>query len=469
MARPGPIGSRTVGVPIATINPANGETLKTFEALSNAEIEARVALADATFATWRQTSFAERAALVNRLADVYEADIEDLARTMTIEMGKPVEQARGEVRKCAGGLRYFAEHAEALLRETDVPGTAAKRRSYVIYQPLGPVLAVMPWNFPMWQVVRFLAPALMLGNVGLLKHASNVPQTALYLEDSCLRAGLPKGVFQTLLIGSDKVEGLLRDRRVKAATLTGSEAAGRSVASIAASEIKKTVLELGGSDPFIVMPSADLDRAVEVGVKARVQNNGQSCIAAKRFILHADIASDYEDRYAAAMSKLVVGDPLDPATDIGPLATPSGRDEVAEQVADAVSKGARVLCGGEVTAGPGWYYPPTAVADLTPDMRMYREEVFGPVAAMFTVGSIDEAIALANDSDFGLGSNAFTEDPAEQQRFAEEIEAGMVFINWMTTSYYDLPFGGVKRSGYGRELADPGIKEFAVTKTVWID
>jgi len=463
------IGTRTVSVPIATINPANGETLKTFSAHSDAEIEDRLALAEATFATWRQTGFAERAALVNRLADVFEADIEDLARTMTLEMGKPVEQARGEVRKCAGGLRYFAEHGEGLLREEDVPGTAAKKRSYVIYQPLGPVLAVMPWNFPMWQVVRFLAPALMLGNVGLLKHASNVPQTALYLEDACLRAGIPKGVFQTLLVGSDKVEGILRDRRVKAATLTGSEGAGRSVASIAASEIKKTVLELGGSDPFIVMPSADLARAVEVGVKARVQNNGQSCIAAKRFILHEEIATEYEERYTEAMSKLVVGDPLDPATDIGPLATPSGRVEVVEQVADAVSKGARVLCGGEPLEGPGWYYPATAVADLTPDMRMYRDEVFGPVASMFTVGSIDEAIALANDSDFGLGSNAFTEDPAEQQRFIEEIEAGMVFINWMTTSYFDLPFGGVKRSGYGRELADPGIKEFAVTKTIWID
>jgi len=469
VARPAPFRTRTVGVPIATINPANGETLKTFEPHSDAEIEERVALAEATFATWRRTSFAERAALLNRLADVFEADLEELARTMTLEMGKPVEQAKGEVRKCAGGLRYFAEHGEGLLRHEDVPGTAAKKRSYVIYQPLGPVLAVMPWNYPMWQVVRFLAPALMLGNVGLLKHASNVPQTALYLEDACLRAGIPKGVFQTLLIGSDKVEGVLRDRRIKAATLTGSEGAGRSVASIAASEIKKTVLELGGSDPFIVMPSADLARAVEVGVKARVQNNGQSCIAAKRFILHADIATEYEERYAEAMSKLVVGDPLDPATDIGPLATPSGRDEVIEQVADAVSKGARVLCGGEPIDGPGCYYPPTAIADLTADMRMYRDEVFGPVASMFTVSSIDEAIALANDSDFGLGSNAFTEDPAEQQRFVEEIEAGMVFINWMTTSYYDLPFGGVKRSGYGRELADPGIKEFAVTKSVWID
>ncbi|MGC9962303.1 MAG: NADP-dependent succinic semialdehyde dehydrogenase [Acidimicrobiales bacterium] len=454
---------------IATINPATGETVKTFDAHTDSEVEERLALADEAFGAWRATSFSERAELVHRLGDVLESDIEDLARTMVIEMGKPLEQAKGEVRKCAGGFHYYAEHAERLLQDTDVPGTAAKRRSYVTYQPIGTVLAVMPWNFPLWQVGRFAAPALMLGNTGLLKHASNVPQTAVYLEEACLRAGIPRGVFQTLLIGSDKVEGLLRDRRVKAATLTGSEAAGRSVAAIAASEIKHTVLELGGSDPFIVMPSADLGRAVEVGVKARVQNNGQSCIAAKRFILHEDIAEEYEERFASEMAKLVVGNPLDPATDVGPLATPSGRDEVAEQVEDAIAKGARVLCGGERIDGPGWFYPPTALAGLTEDMRVYREEVFGPVASMFTVGSIDEAIALANDSDFGLGSNAWTEDPAEQEKFARELEAGMVFINWMVTSYYDLPFGGVKRSGYGRELSDPGIKEFANTKTVWVD
>jgi len=457
-----------VGV-IATINPATGETVRTFDPHSDAEVEQRLALADEAFRSWRRTPFAARAELLHRLGDVLEEDLDDLARTVTVEMGKPLEQAKGEVRKCAGGFRYFAEHAEQMLKDEEVPGTAAKRRSFVTYQPIGTVLAVMPWNFPLWQVGRFAAPALMLGNTGLLKHASNVPQTALYLEEACLRAGIPRGVFQTLLIGSDKVEALLRDRRVKAATLTGSEAAGRSVASIAASEIKKSVLELGGSDPFIVMPSADLGRAVEVGVKARVQNNGQSCIAAKRFILHEDIAEEYEERFAAQMAKLVVGDPLEPATDVGPLATPLGRDEVAEQVQDAISKGARVLCGGERIDRPGWFYPPTALADLTPDMRVYREEVFGPVAAMFTVSSIDEAIALANDSDFGLGSNAWTEDAAEQRQFIDELEAGMVFINWMVTSYFDLPFGGIKRSGYGRELSDPGIKEFANSKTVWID
>jgi succinate-semialdehyde dehydrogenase/glutarate-semialdehyde dehydrogenase len=456
-------------VTIAIINPATGETVRTFADHSDAEVEARLELADRSFPTWRKTSFATRAEIVRRIGDVLEADIEEAARTMTIEMGKPIEQARGEVRKTAGGFRYFADHAERLLVDEEVPGTAAKKRSFVTHQPIGTVLAVMPWNFPLWQVVRFAAPALMLGNTALLKHASNVPQTALYLEEACLRAGMPEGVFQTLLIGSDKVEGLLRDPRVKAATLTGSEAAGRSVAAVAGSEIKKTVLELGGSDPFIVMPSADMARAVEVGVKARVQNNGQSCIAAKRFILHEDIAEEYEERFSAAMAKLVVGDPLESSTDVGPLATLSGRDEVADQVADAVSKGARVLCGGKMIDGPGWYYPPTVLAGLTEQMRIYREEVFGPVASMFTVGSIDEAIALANDSDFGLGSNAWTEDPGEQQRFIDELEAGLVFINWMVTSYYDLPFGGIKRSGFGRELSSPGVKEFANTKTVWID
>jgi succinate-semialdehyde dehydrogenase/glutarate-semialdehyde dehydrogenase len=456
-------------VPIATINPATGETLKTFEAYDSAEIERRIALAAATFEQYRKTSFAERATFVNAIADLLEADIGELGRTMTIEMGKPLGQAKGEVTKCAGGFRYFAEHAEAFLADEEVAGAGAKKRAFVTYQPLGTILAVMPWNYPLWQVVRFAAPALMLGNVGLLKHASNVPQTALYLEDVCRRAGLPEGAFQTLLVGAGEVEGILRDPRVKAATLTGSEGAGKAVASVAGHEIKKTVLELGGSDPFIVMPSADLARAVEVGVRARVQNNGQSCIAAKRFILHEKIADEYIERYTDAMTKLVIGDPLDEGTDVGPIATLAGRDEVAEQVEDAVSKGAKVLCGGERDDRPGWYYPPTVVTEITEKMRIYREEIFGPVASMYRVGDIEEAIALANDSDFALGSNAWTEDEGEQKRFIEGIEAGMVFVNWMTTSYYDLPFGGQKRSGYGRELAAPGIREFAVTKTVWID
>ncbi|MHB8244595.1 MAG: NADP-dependent succinic semialdehyde dehydrogenase [Acidimicrobiales bacterium] len=456
-------------MPIATVNPATGETVKTFEAHDGEEIERRIALASEAFGRYRTTTFSERAALVNKIADLMDEDVDDLARTMTIEMGKPIEQSKAEVKKCSGGFRWFADHAEALLADEDVPGTAAKKKSYVTYQPLGPVLAIMPWNFPLWQVVRFAAPALMLGNVGLLKHASNVPQTALYIEDLCRRAGLPEGVFQTLLTGSDAVEAILRDSRVKAATLTGSEGAGKAVASVAGQEIKKTVLELGGSDPFIVMPSADISRAVEIGVKARVQNNGQSCISAKRFIVHEQIADEYIERYTDAMANLSVGDPLDPAIDVGPLATASGRDELAEQVDDARSKGANVLCGGQRDDRPGWYYPPTVVTGITAAMRIYREEIFGPVASMYRVGDIDEAIALANDSTFGLGSNAWTEDGQEQQRFIEGLEAGMVFINWMTTSYYDLPFGGVKASGYGRELAGPGIREFAVTKTVWVD
>jgi succinate-semialdehyde dehydrogenase/glutarate-semialdehyde dehydrogenase len=388
---------------------------------------------------------------------------------MTLEMGKPVVQARNEVTKCVGVLRYYAEHAAAMLADEPVAGTAAKRGSYIKYQPVGPVLAVMPWNFPLWQVIRFAAPAFMVGNVALLKHASNVPQTALIIEDAARRAGFPEGVFQTLLIGGDRVQPILEDDRVAAATLTGSEGAGRSVASIAGNVIKKTVLELGGADPFIVMPSADLDRAIEVGVWARVQNNGQSCIAAKRFIVHESIADEYFERYAEAMSKLVVGDPLDEATQVGPLATAQGRDEVNEQIQDALSKGAKAICGGGTTDGPGWFVQPTALTELTPDMRVYRDEVFGPVASLFRVGDIDEAIALANDTSFGLSSSVWTEDPVEQARFAEDLESGMVYVNAMTISYFDLPFGGVKRSGYGRELSPAGIREFTNIKTVFSD
>lgn len=454
---------------IATINPATGETLARFDPYDEPEIERRLALAKRAFSEYRRTSMDERAALCERLADILVQDVESLARTMTLEMGKPITQARAEVNKCAGGLRYYAEHGPAMLAEEEVTTTAAKRRAFVTYQPLGPILAVMPWNFPLWQVLRFAAPAFMAGNVTLLKHASNVPQTALYLEAAALRAGFAEGVFQTLLVGSDMVPRILEDDRVKAATLTGSEGAGRSVASIAGKAIKKTVLELGGSDPFIVMPSADIERAVQVGLTARVQNNGQSCIAAKRFILHEQIADEYSERYADAMRRLVVGDPLEEATQVGPLATAQGRDEVDQQVADALENGAKALCGGEPLSGPGYFVQPALITSLAPSMRIYREEVFGPVASVYRVSGIDEAIALANDSDFGLGSNAWTEDPAEQRQFVEELEAGMVFLNWMTTSYYDLPFGGVKRSGYGRELAAHGPREFTVIKSVWID
>jgi succinate-semialdehyde dehydrogenase/glutarate-semialdehyde dehydrogenase len=456
-------------MPIATINPATGETLKTFEPYDEAEIERRLALADSAFRSYRRTSFDERAKLVSGMADVFEQDADSFARTLTLEMGKPIAQARNEVAKCVGVLRYYAQHAAAMLADEPVTTTAAKHGSYLKYQPIGPVLAVMPWNFPLWQVIRFATPTFMVGNVALLKHASNVPQAALNIEDAARRAGFPEGVFQTLLVGGDRVQAILEDDRVAAATLTGSEGAGRSVAAIAGNAIKKTVLELGGADPFIVMPSADLERAIEIGVWARIQNNGQSCIAAKRFIIHEAIADEYFERYAEAMSKLVVGDPLDEATQVGPLATAQGRDEVNEQVQDALSKGAKALCGGETMDGPGWFVQPTALTGLTPDMRVYREEVFGPVTSFFRAGGIDEAIELANDSEFGLSSSAWTEDPAEQRRFASDLEAGMVFINAMTVSYFDLPFGGVKRSGYGRELSTAGIREFTNIKTVWVD
>jgi succinate-semialdehyde dehydrogenase/glutarate-semialdehyde dehydrogenase len=456
-------------MPISTINPMTGETLKTFEPYDEAEVERRLALADSAFRSYRLTSFAERSRLVRAMADVFEREAASFAETLTLEMGKPIVQARAEVAKCVGVLRYYAEHAEGMLADEPVAGTAAKSGSYLKYLPIGPVLAVMPWNFPLWQVIRFATPAFMAGNVALLKHASNVPQAALNIEDAALHAGFPEGVFQTLLIGGDRVQAILEDDRVAAATLTGSEGAGRSVASIAGNAIKKTVLELGGADPFIVMPSADLDRAIEIGVWARIQNNGQSCIAAKRFIIHEAIADEYEERYAEAMSKLVVGDPLDEATQVGPLATAQGRDEVNEQVRDALSKGAKAICGGGTMEGPGWFVEPTALTGLTPDMRVYREEVFGPVASFFRAADIDEAIALANDTSFGLSSCAWTNDEVEKRRFAQDLEAGMTFINAMTISYFDLPFGGVKRSGYGRELSAIGIREFTNIKTVFSD
>jgi len=333
---------------------------------------------------------------------------------------------------------------------------------------MGPVLAVMPWNFPLWQVIRFAAPALMAGNVGLLKHASNVPQTALYLDELFRRAGFPAGAFQTLLIESSAIDRVLADPRVRAATLTGSEAAGRSIAASAGRHLKKTVLELGGSDPFVVMPSADVARAAEVAVAARCQNNGQSCIAAKRFIVHTDVYDTFAEAFVARMAALRVGDPMSDETDVGPLATERGRAEVAAQVRDAVDRGARVLCGGEPPERAGWWYPPTVVADLTPDMRMYAEEVFGPVAGLYRVSSYDEAVTLANGTNYGLGSNVWTRDPAEQQRFVTDLDAGLVFVNGMTTSYPELPFGGVRNSGYGRELSAQGIREFCNLKTVWI-
>jgi succinate-semialdehyde dehydrogenase/glutarate-semialdehyde dehydrogenase len=380
-----------------------------------------------------------------------------------------VAAAAAEVEKCARAFRFYAEHAERFLADEPVePSEVGAVRAYARYQPLGPVLAVMPWNFPLWQVVRFLAPALMAGNTGLLKHASNVPGTALFLEELVRRAGFPDDVFQTLLIGSDRVERVLRDPRVRAATLTGSEQAGRAVAAIAGDEVKPTVLELGGSDPFVITASADLDEAARVAAVARCQNNGQSCIAAKRFIALEAVADDFERRFVDRMAALRVGDPTDPKTDVGPLATERGRNDVEELVADAVALGATVLCGGERPTGPGWYYPPTVVTGVTEAMRMFHEEVFGPVAVLYRVPDADAALALANATSFGLGSNVWSRDPDEQERFVRDLDAGAVFVNGMTTSYPPLPFGGVKRSGYGRELGAHGIRAFCNAKSVWV-
>jgi succinate-semialdehyde dehydrogenase/glutarate-semialdehyde dehydrogenase len=456
-------------MPITTQNPATGEVLETFEPHTTDQVQAAIATAHETFGQWRLTSFAERAELMRRAADLLDEDNEAIARVMTLEMGKTLKSARAEAAKCAKGMRWYAEHAESLLADEPIdPAAVGASRAYARYAPLGIVLAVMPWNFPLWQVVRFAAPALMAGNVGLLKHASNVPQCALYLEDLFRRAGFPEGCFTTLLIGAREVEGVLRDPRVRAATLTGSEPAGQSVAAICGDEIKKTVLELGGSDPFIVMPSADVERAAEVAVTARCQNNGQSCIAAKRFIVHTDVYDRFAEAFVARMSALVVGDPMDEATDVGPLATEGGLRDVAAMVDDARAKGATILCGGQAPGGPGWFYPPTAVADMTPEMAMYADEVFGPVAGLYRVADIDEAIALGNGTNFGLGSNAWTNDPDEQARFVRDLDAGVVTINGMTVSYPELPFGGTKRSGYGRELSAHGIREFAQIKAVWI-
>ncbi|MEU9892477.1 NADP-dependent succinic semialdehyde dehydrogenase [Streptomyces phaeochromogenes] len=458
-------------MPIATVNPANGETLKTYDALSAEEIEHRLATAEAAFHTHRTTSFAERAQLLHRAADLLEGDAQDIARVMTTEMGKPVKQARAEATKCAKAMRWYADHAEKLLADEEGDTADAQdsgaSRVLVRYRPLGPVLAVMPWNFPLWQVIRFAAPALMAGNVGLLKHASNVPQTALYLEDLFRRAGYPEGCFQTLLIGSGAVEDILRDPRIKAATLTGSEPAGRAVASVAGDEVKKTVLELGGSDPYVVMPSADVERAAQVAVTARVQNNGQSCIAAKRFIVHTDVFDAFAERFTAGMKALTVGDPLDENTDVGPLSTEQGRGDLEELVDDAVESGATVLCGGERPDGAGWYYPPTVLADITPEMRIHLEEAFGPVATLYRAADLDEAVAIANDTPFGLSSNVWTRDEAEIDRFVRDLEAGGVYVNGMTASHPAFPFGGVKRSGYGRELSGHGIREFCNITTVW--
>jgi succinate-semialdehyde dehydrogenase / glutarate-semialdehyde dehydrogenase len=454
---------------IATINPATGETVREFPPHDAAEVEARIAQAQSAFEALHATSFGERAGWMRAAADALEADADELARIMTLEMGKPIAQAKAEALKCAKNLRFYAEHAEAFLADEPLadPSAVGASRAYAVYQPIGVVLAVMPWNYPLWQVIRFAAPALMAGNTGLLKHASNVPQAALYLDTLFERGGFPAGSFRTLLIGSREVEAVIRDPRVQAVTLTGSEPAGRSVAAIAGSEVKHSVMELGGSDPFIVMPSADLEAAATTAVKARVQNNGQSCIAAKRFLVHADVYDAFAQLFADKFRALTVGDPFDDATDVGPVATESGRDDLAELVDDALAKGATALVGGHAVDGPGWFYQPTVLTELTDDMRIVLEETFGPVASLYKIADREEAVRIANQTTFGLSSSVWTTDPDEEAYFIREIEAGAVFINGMTVSYPELPFGGIKNSGYGRELAAQGIREFMNIKTVW--
>src|SRR4051812_29624330 len=458
-------------MPISSVNPATGEVLQNFDSLDQQQIEAKLAGAVEAFREHRVTSFADRAEKMLRAAEILEAEKRSFARTMTLEMGKPIAAAVSEAEKCAWVCRYYAESAERHLADEMVETNAT--RSFVRYQPLGVVLAVMPWNFPFWQVFRFAAPALMAGNVGLLKHASNVPQCALAIEDIFRRAGFPEGAFQTLLVGSEAVQSILEDARVAAATLTGSETAGRSVAGLAGKQIKKTVLELGGSDPFIVMPSANLGDAVATAVKARTINNGQSCIAAKRFIVHQEIYDRFETEFVEAMKQLRIGNPLDEKTDIGPLATPQILKDLEEQVNVSVARGAKLLTGGQRPKlsdefARGNFYEPTVLADIPKDAPASCDETFGPVASLFRVGNINEAIELANATTFGLGSSAWTNDVTERERFINELEAGSVFINGMVASDPRLPFGGVKHSGYGRELSYFGIREFVNIKTVWI-
>jgi succinate-semialdehyde dehydrogenase/glutarate-semialdehyde dehydrogenase len=456
-------------VAIATINPATGQTVKTFDEMSEADVERCLAAAAAAHASYRLTSFADRAGWMRRAADILDDERDQVAAMMTTEMGKTLSAAKAETAKCATACRYYADHAAEFLADEPADAKAVgAENAYVSYQPLGAVLAIMPWNFPLWQAMRFAAPALMAGNVGLLKHASNVPQTALFMQDLFTRAGFPEGAFQTLLIGSARIEAVLRDPRVMAATLTGSEPAGQAVAAIAGDEIKKVVLELGGSDPFIVMPSADLRAAAQVAAVARCLNNGQSCIAAKRFIVHEAVYDEFERLFTEQMEGKVVGDPMLDGTDIGPLASEQQRDDIEKLVADAVAKGAKALCGGAAPDRPGFYYPPTVLSGITPEMRVHMEETFGPVATLYRVAGIDEAIHLANGTTFGLGANAWTNDEAERSRFTRDLAAGMVFINGNVTSYPDLPFGGIKRSGYGRELFSQGIREFCNIKSVWI-
>ena len=456
---------------IRSIDPATGAEFAAFEEDSAAVVEAKLAAAAAAVPQLGAAGWSGRAAWMLNAAHILEAEIDAVATLITKEMGKPIAQSRAEVTKSAHTMRFYAENAEKFLtgRTLEDPSAVNASSAGTRFDPLGVILAVMPWNYPIWQVVRFAAPALMAGNAGVLKHASNVPQSALYLGELFTRAGFPEGSFATLLIGSARVEDVIRDPRVAAVTLTGSEVAGRSIAATAGDVLKKAVLELGGSDPFIVMPSADIDAAVETAVKARTTNNGQACINAKRFIVHEDIYDEFTGKFADKMASLIVGDPADPAVEIGPLATESGRRDVTELVEDARAKGATVVAGASAEGlEGGWYYTPTIVTGLTPEMRLWAEEAFGPVASVYRAADLDEALRIANGLEFGLGSAFWSNDDAEVDHAVRELQAGAVFVNGMTISYPELPFGGIKRSGYGRELSMEGIREFCNLKTVWV-
>ncbi|MDA2976563.1 MAG: aldehyde dehydrogenase family protein [Actinomycetota bacterium] len=450
-------------------NPATGVVEAEYPLDTPEQVEEKLALAQKAHLTLRQMSFAERGKLMHAAADLMESEVESTATMVTREMGKPIAQSRAEVLKCAKNMRYYADNAEAMLSDwsLDDPAKVGASEAGSMWQPLGVVLAVMPWNYPLWQVMRFAAPALMAGNTGVLKHASNVPESALYLHSLFTRAGFPEGAFGTLMIPAASVAGVIDDWRIRATTLTGSEPAGRAVAERSGKMLKPSVQELGGSDPFIVTPSADMDRTVEVAVTARINNNGQSCIAGKRFLVFEEVYDQFLEKFVAKMDSLVMGDPMDDATQLGPLATASGLRDVKELVDDAKVKGARVLCGGEAPEGPGFYYPATVIDQITPEMRLTMEETFGPVASVYKVSSHEEAVKVANQTTFGLSSAVWTTDVEEEAYFVRELQAGAVFVNGMTISYPELPFGGIKDSGFGRELSEAGIKEFCNLKTVW--
>lgn len=450
-------------------NPATGEVVAEYPFDTPEQVEGKLALAQGAHEKLKRMSFAERGRLMHAAADLLEAEVEETAAMVTREMGKPIAQSRAEVLKCAKNLRYYADHAEAMLAGSSLedPSKVGASEAGSIWQPLGVVLAVMPWNYPLWQVMRFAAPALMAGNTGVLKHASNVPESALYLHELFTRAGFPEGAFGTLMIGASDVAKVIDDWRIRATTLTGSEPAGRAVAERSGKMLKPSVQELGGSDPFIVTPSADLEKAVEVAVTARINNSGQSCIAGKRFLVFDEVYEEFLEQFVTKMGDLVMGDPMEEGTQLGPLATANGLRDISELVEDAKAKGARVLLGGETPTGPGYFYPATVIDNITPEMRLTMEETFGPVASVYRVSSREQAVEIANQTTFGLSSVVWTQDKADEAFYVRELEAGAVFINGMTISYPELPFGGIKDSGFGRELSDAGIKEFCNLKTVW--